>query len=590
MQMAARSASRERGRKLYIGGLPQDVVKDDLLHELTKYGEVVDVWIARNPPGFAFVEYVTAGDAEKAVRALDGVNLCGSHVRVEFARAGRSKKRPSARGSRSLGRGPPRRYESPRRSGRYSPPFEGSRYSYDQLAPFYPDVATAAAAAAAAAGFPYGMPGYAPMLPFLPPEELLRSLQPPRRSLGRTPPSVYPRGRSPGLRRRSRSPLESGGRSRGRSSSITYDGRSRDRRFDPQGRSFNDVPRSRGQRDVRNGYPSPPVDGRRDAPRVRGGLDDPVPNNRTSHHLDGCVTCRTRAKRRHALLGQNASRSESSTCDSTLLAPLTEILARPCGTLCDYPINTASVGPPSTEMIGDLSIKDNTDTGQNGLNRPPTTPDGKIWPSNVRIHSEGYFCVKFDRERVQSLVRQHCVQQSDGNLLGVWILTRIDHWDNDQECTVCLTNQVLMLISLNFITEKIIWVQRIPLSNIHTIRLGNLMSPQWSVLPHRNFGAVQLIWGPLANTSWKERWNPLSREIPAATLHHHPCFYAHEFLKDKDMYDCDTLVARLTVMLEPVAVQPVHQDILLNSRFNLVNLFYNQSNLGFCKDRNGMSF
>ncbi|GAA53660.1 tumor protein p63-regulated gene 1 protein [Clonorchis sinensis] len=361
------------------------------------------------------------------------------------------------------------------------------------------------------------MPGYAPMLPFLPPEELLRSLQPPRRSLGRTPPSVYPRGRSPGLRRRSRSPLESGGRSRGRSSSITYDGRSRDRRFDPQGRSFNDVPRSRGQREVRNGYPSPPVDGRRDAPRT-------------------------------------------------------------------------SVGQPSTEVIGDLPVKDNTDTGQNELNRPPTTPDGKIWPAGVRIHSEGYFCVKFDRERVQSLVRQHCVQQSDGNLLGVWILTRIDHWDNDQECTVCLTDQVLMLISLNFITEKIVWVQRIPLSNIHTIRLGNLMSPQWSVLPHRNFGAVQLIWGPLANASWKERWNPLSREIPAATLHHHPCFYAHELLKDKDMYDCDTLVTHLTVMLEPVAVQPVHENILLNCRFNLVNLFYNQSNLGFCKDRNGMSF
>ncbi|KAG5442134.1 Tumor protein p63-regulated protein 1 protein, variant 3 [Clonorchis sinensis] len=464
MQMAARSASRDRGRKLYIGGLPQDVVKDDLLHELNKYGEVVDVWIARNPPGFAFVEYVTAGDAEKAVRALDGVNLCGSHVRVEFARAGRSKKPlgSNARGSRSLGRGPPRRYESPRRSGRYSPPFEGSRYPYDQLAPFYPDVATAAAAAAAISAD--STKGYAPMLPFLPPEELLRSLQPPRRSLGRTPPSVYPRGRSPGLRRRSRSPLESGGRSRGRSSSITYDGRSRDRRFDPQGRSFNDVPRSRGQRET-------------------------------------------------------------------------------------------SVGQPSTEVIGDLPVKDNTDTGQNELNRPPTTPDGKIWPAGVRIHSEGYFCVKFDRERVQSLVRQHCVQQSDGNLLGVWILTRIDHWDNDQECTVCLTDQVLMLISLNFITEKIVWVQRIPLSNIHTIRLGNLMSPQWSVLPHRNFGAVQLIWGPLANASWKERWNPLSREIPAATLHHHPCFYAHELLKDKDMYDCDTLVTHLTVMLEPVAVQ-----------------------------------
>lgn len=60
------------------------------MHELEKYGEVVDVWIARNPPGFAFVEYVKSQDAEKAVRALDGVTVCGSRVRVEFAH-GRSR-------------------------------------------------------------------------------------------------------------------------------------------------------------------------------------------------------------------------------------------------------------------------------------------------------------------------------------------------------------------------------------------------------------------------------------------------------------------------------------------------------------------
>ncbi|KER24112.1 hypothetical protein T265_08154 [Opisthorchis viverrini] len=45
-----------------------------------------------------------------------------------------------------------------------------------------------------------------------------------------------------------------------------------------------------------------------------GGVRGPaVPNNRTSHHLCACVTCRTRASRRHALIGQNASQSESST-------------------------------------------------------------------------------------------------------------------------------------------------------------------------------------------------------------------------------------------------------------------------------------
>ncbi|KAF7260695.1 hypothetical protein EG68_02023 [Paragonimus skrjabini miyazakii] len=279
--MSSPAPTRERGRKLYIGGLIEDVVKDDLMHELTKYGEVVDVWIARNPPGFAFVEYVKVADAEKAVRALDGVTLCGARVRVEFARGGRIKKSSgtSFRGTRSAGRGTSRRFGSPRRSGRYSPPFESSRYPYDQLAPFYhPEVANAAAAAAAA-GFPYGMPGYPPMLPFLPPEDILRSLQQQsrRRSpLGRGPPA-FPRSRSPGFRRRSRSPLGPGGRPRGRSPPITYDGRDPGRRSDIQGRgSFGDMARSRGPRDMRNGYSPPPLgmDGRRDDSRIRGGHDD----------------------------------------------------------------------------------------------------------------------------------------------------------------------------------------------------------------------------------------------------------------------------------------------------------------------------
>uniref|UniRef100_A0A183ANS8 RRM domain-containing protein n=1 Tax=Echinostoma caproni TaxID=27848 RepID=A0A183ANS8_9TREM len=241
---------------LYVGGLLKSVVKDDLLHELEKYGEVVDVWIARNPPGFAFVEYVKSQDAEKAVRALDGVTICGSRVRVEFAH-GRSREAPGFRGGRPRGRGSSRRYDSPRRNGRFSPPpYGGPRYPYDHLASYYhPDVANAAAAAAAA-GFPYGMTG-PPMLPFLPPEDLLRSLQPRRRSPGRGSSPMYQRGRSPGFRRRSRSPLGPMDRSRGRTPPTTYDGRGPGRRSDPYPRGgFG----GRGPREPRNGFSPPPIE------------------------------------------------------------------------------------------------------------------------------------------------------------------------------------------------------------------------------------------------------------------------------------------------------------------------------------------
>ena len=42
--------------KVFIGGLRDDANKYDLEDAFSKYGTVKNVWVARNPPGFAFVE------------------------------------------------------------------------------------------------------------------------------------------------------------------------------------------------------------------------------------------------------------------------------------------------------------------------------------------------------------------------------------------------------------------------------------------------------------------------------------------------------------------------------------------------------
>ncbi|KAK3913465.1 Serine/arginine-rich splicing factor 7 [Frankliniella fusca] len=69
--------------KVYVGDLGSSASKADLEDAFSYYGTLRNVWVARNPPGFAFVEFEDARDADDAVRGLDGRMVCGRRVRVE---------------------------------------------------------------------------------------------------------------------------------------------------------------------------------------------------------------------------------------------------------------------------------------------------------------------------------------------------------------------------------------------------------------------------------------------------------------------------------------------------------------------------
>lgn len=43
--------------KVYVGNLPRDASERELDKAFSYYGPLKNVWIARNPPGFAFIEF-----------------------------------------------------------------------------------------------------------------------------------------------------------------------------------------------------------------------------------------------------------------------------------------------------------------------------------------------------------------------------------------------------------------------------------------------------------------------------------------------------------------------------------------------------
>lgn len=123
--MGDRDRSSDRGARVYVGGLDDNIKKEDLEGEFEKFGKLNNVWIALNPPGFAFIEFSNLSDAENACDNLNGVDFLGSKLRVEIAkeRRGRGFRGGRGRGGRGGGfRGNDRgfrggRFDSGRRGG-----------------------------------------------------------------------------------------------------------------------------------------------------------------------------------------------------------------------------------------------------------------------------------------------------------------------------------------------------------------------------------------------------------------------------------------------------------------------------------------
>ncbi|XP_058803160.1 serine/arginine-rich splicing factor 7-like isoform X2 [Phymastichus coffea] len=103
--------------KVYVGDLGSNATKQEIEDAFSYYGPLKNVWVARNPPGFAFVEFDDPRDAEDAIKGLDGRTVCGRRARVELSNGKRSRDRgpPSRSGSGGGGGGrggPASRYNS----------------------------------------------------------------------------------------------------------------------------------------------------------------------------------------------------------------------------------------------------------------------------------------------------------------------------------------------------------------------------------------------------------------------------------------------------------------------------------------------
>ncbi|KAI0005882.1 hypothetical protein BJV74DRAFT_875010 [Russula compacta] len=85
-------------RRLYLGKLPPDTRSEDVSKFFDGYGRIIDCRVMtdlpRNCPGFGFVEFENARDAEDALHHFNGKNFMGQNIVVEFAKESRPRREP----------------------------------------------------------------------------------------------------------------------------------------------------------------------------------------------------------------------------------------------------------------------------------------------------------------------------------------------------------------------------------------------------------------------------------------------------------------------------------------------------------------
>merc|ERR1711937_1125336 len=112
--------------KVYIGNLGSDPPSTtEVEKEFSYYGKLQSVWIARRPPGFAYVEFEDSRDARDACKDLDGRTVFGRRIKVEISHGRKRESRSRSRGRRSRSRSEGRR-------ARRSPSYGGREKSVEK--------------------------------------------------------------------------------------------------------------------------------------------------------------------------------------------------------------------------------------------------------------------------------------------------------------------------------------------------------------------------------------------------------------------------------------------------------------------------
>ncbi|XP_026161356.1 tumor protein p63-regulated gene 1 protein [Mastacembelus armatus] len=195
---------------------------------------------------------------------------------------------------------------------------------------------------------------------------------------------------------------------------------------------------------------------------------------------------------------------------------------------------------------------------------------------------------------IESLVDK----EVDGSIHSVWLMAEVDHWNNEKERLVLITDNTLLVFKYDFVLFRCEQAQRIPLNYVDRISHGAFSFPQHSLLQREGEG-MRIFWDRLREPSFISRWNPFTTDFPFITFTYHPVRY----ISDKFSALCDIEIfrdqlkeaaqkahARNPVPGKANGILVLNQHIHIEAYVGLMSFLGNQNKLGYCMARGNIGF